>query len=185
MTAEQRSDEALAALACAGDDSAMAELIGRIMPYAHAKAAAFRSPTLTQEDLLQESMFGFLNAVSSFSLQRGESFRSYAAVCMRNRIISYIRAQTGGKHRPLNTALELDETVLPTQNDPQDILTEQEDANCLELFMADALSDLEQQVLALFLEQRSYDEIASRLCIGTKAVENALGRVRSKLRRKP
>ena len=182
MSALPREDEALAALAAQGNDAAMAELIRRIMPLARAKATAYRGFAIPQEDLLQEGMLGFLNAVSRYEPNHGTSFRCFAAVCIQNRIVSALRAHTSGKHAPLNTSVTLaDADGAQGANDPQDIISAKEEAAHLMSFLADSLSDLERKVLTLFLGGESYNSIASTLQTTPKAVDNALQRIRTKL----
>lgn len=180
------SDETLAAQAAQGDDVAMAALIERIMPLAKAKALAFHTVAISQEDLQQEGMLGFLNALRTFQVSCEVSFRTYAAVCIQNRIVSAVRSQLSGKNSALNTHLPLDEDLLPVQTsplDPQDLLSDKEDAARLLAFLQSALSELERRVVALFLQGESYEVIASQLQISQKSVDNALQRVRNKLKR--
>jgi len=173
-------EEALALQAAQGDDTAMAELIRCIMPLARAKAAVYSGLRIGEEDLLQEGMLGFLNAVRSFEASREVSFRNYAAVCIQNRILSAVRSQASGKHAALNTALPLTEILLAA-DDPQDIFSAREDAAALQDFLQQQLSDLERSVALLFLAGERYGQIAQTLGVSNKAVDNALQRVRKKL----
>jgi len=182
MSALPREDEALAVLAAQGDDAAMAELIRRIMPLARTKATAYRSFAVPPEDLLQEGMLGFLNAVNHYKPAQGTSFRSFAAVCIQNRIISALRSHMSGKHAPLNTSITLEDAdSAQGANDPQDIISAKEETAQLMSFLADSLSDLERKVLTLFLNGESYSSIAAALQTTPKSVDNALQRIRTKL----
>ena len=96
------NDEKLVQLACEGDNDAMAKLISSIMPLVQARAAAFKGKNLEVEDLTQEGMLGFLSAVYSYKPGGEASFRTYAATCINNRIISAVRSQFSKKHLALN-----------------------------------------------------------------------------------
>lgn len=78
----------LAALAAAGNDEAMAMLIATVMPIAKAKAAGFAQVRISDEDLVQEGMLGFLEAVKKFDPSKGVPFKAYASVCIKNRMIN-------------------------------------------------------------------------------------------------
>lgn len=180
------TDEELAKNAAAGDDAAMAALITRIMPLAKAKASRYSSSAATQEDLLQEGMLGFLDAVRTYNEQAGASFRTYAGICIQNRIRSAVRKQTGNKHAPLNSSVLLQEddpAASTNATDPQEIFLAKEDSSQLQTVLRTSLSDLERRVLDHFLAGEAYEEIALALGINTKTVNNALQRVRSKLKR--
>ena len=85
------SDEKLAKLAADGNDESMAILISRISPLARAHAASKYGSSVEFDDLAQEGMIGFLNAVSTYDESKGASFRTYAVSCINNRMISAIR----------------------------------------------------------------------------------------------
>ena len=76
------TDEELASLAANGDDESMALLIAKIMPVAKAKASKLGGPRLSAEDLVQEGMLGFLDAVKSFKCDKGVPFKAYAETCI-------------------------------------------------------------------------------------------------------
>ncbi|MCL2023905.1 MAG: sigma-70 family RNA polymerase sigma factor [Oscillospiraceae bacterium] len=180
------SDEELAALAAQGDDSAMAELIARMEPLARAKAARFPNLPLEEDDLLQEGMLGFLRAVRSFRPDKDCSFRTYAAVCIQNSIISAVRKHNTAKNAPNSTALPYDDAVLGgligSQQSPLDEFSSYEEAQRLGEFVARTLSRKEKEVLNQRLAGKSQSAIAAALGINPKSADNALQRIRKKLR---
>ena len=181
------SDEQLVALARRGDDSAMAILIARITPAVQARAAVNSSGSSVEfDDLTQEGMLGFLKAVYSFDEKGGASFRTYANACINNRIVSVLRRQSRGKDIPAPVLVYLDDTEfeLPASSDadPQEIISAEESAKQLDHKLNTKLSPLEKKVADLYLSGLSYGDISAKLGISSKAVDNAIQRMRKKLR---
>ena len=99
------TDEQLALMAADGDDESMAILIAKITPIAKAKAGKYDGPRLSADDLVQEGMLGFLDAVKSFRPEKGVPFKAYAETCINNRIISAVRASLNNKNAALTNAV--------------------------------------------------------------------------------
>lgn len=179
--------EELAVLAAKGDDDAMARLIVLISPIARARAAALGGKNASTEDLVQEGMVGFLYAVRTFSPAKCASFRTYANTCISNRIISALRSSHSGKNSVLSDAVPLTDDASPAAAspcDPQDILSSKEESVRLMKLLSSELSDFELSVLRLRFGGDSYNSIARQLSCTEKAVDNALQRVKAKLRSK-
>ncbi len=179
------SDEQLVGFARHGDDSAMALLIARLTPAVNARAAVNAvGHSMEFDDLAQEGMLGFLSAVYSFREDGGASFRTYATSCINNRIISALRRQSRSKDIPLPALVPLEEAGLTADadTDPQEIFSEKESVRQLDNTLNRVLSPLEKDVIDLHLSGCSYDDISKYLGISSKAVDNALQRVRKKLR---
>ncbi|MBR4766478.1 MAG: sigma-70 family RNA polymerase sigma factor [Clostridia bacterium] len=182
-----REDEALVKLALSGDDSAMAQLIAVAMPIAGAKAAAQQAKNnrLSAEDLIQEGMLGFLSALKTYSAEKNTSFRTYAGACIGNRIISAVRLHNNTGNYSLTSAVSIsDEPQTATgETDPQNIMIERERfEDFRNLIEGSLLSDFEKNVLGCRLSGLSYSETAKRLGTTSKAVDNALSRIRKKIR---
>ncbi len=183
-----REDEELVKLALSGDDSAMAQLVAVAMPIAGAKAAAQQAKNnrLSTEDLVQEGMLGFLSALKTYSASKGTSFRTYAGACIGNRIISAVRLHNNTGNYSLTSAVPItDETgVSAAEQDPQNIMIEREKLEDFYSLIGSGklLSDFEKSVLRCRLAGLSYSETAQKLGTGTKAVDNALARIRKKIR---
>ncbi len=181
------SDEQLCTLAAAGDDAAMAELIKRIMPLAGAKAAMYDHADLPREDLLQEGMIGFITAVNTYKPEKDASFRTYAGVCINNRIVSMVRRRRSQKNIPPEMVSSIEEEKNNMQDyssDPQEIFSEYEDMLRLRALLDENLSEFEKNVLLNRAKGLSYDDIAEKLGTSAKAVDNALVRARKKITRK-
>lgn len=180
------SDEELAALAANGDDEAMAHLISAVTPIAKAKASGFANARISNEDLVQEGMLGFLDAVKKFDPSKGVPFKAFAETCINNRIISAVRMNFNSKNAALSSAvsIEADSVDFATGSDPADIISDKFETEYLAELLSSGLSDFERQVIDLRLKNKSYSQIAEELCRSEKAVDNALQRIKSKMRRK-
>ena len=182
-----REDEALVKLALSGDDSAMAQLIAVAMPIAGAKAAAQQAKNnrLSAEDLVQEGMLGFLSALKTYSASKGTSFRTYAGACIGNRIISAVRLHNNTGNYSLTSAVSISDEpqTAAGETDPQNIMIERERLEDFRnLIEGGLLSDFEKNVLECRLSGLSYGETAKKLGTTSKAVDNALARIRKKIR---
>ncbi len=178
------SDEELAVLAANGDDESMARLISAVTPVAKAKASSLANARVPDEDLVQEGMLGFLDAVSSFNPAKG-SFKAYAEACINNRILSAVRASFNNKNAALSNAVPLEceaNEISDISADPANIISEKYDSQHIADLLSSGLSDFEKQVIDLRLIGKSYSQISAELICSEKAVDNALQRIRKKMR---
>jgi RNA polymerase sporulation-specific sigma factor len=178
-------DEELAVLAANGDDEAMALLIAAVTPIAKAKASKLANARISDEDLAQEGMLGFLDAVKTYDASKGSSFKTYAEVCINNRIVSAVRTSFNNKNVALSSALPYEPEKVDEADsdaDPANIVSEKEDSEHLRDILSQGLSDFEKQVVDLRLMDLSYSQIAEKLGCSEKAVDNALQRIRKKMR---
>lgn len=179
------TDEQLALMAADGDDESMALLIAKITPIAKAKAGKYDGPRLSADDLVQEGMLGFLDAVKSFRPEKGVPFKAYAETCINNRIISAVRASLNNKNAALTNAVSIDDEssdIFSRSSDPAVIFADKHGSELLKRIISDDLSDFERQVIELRLLDQSYAQIAASLGCSEKAVDNALQRIRKKIR---
>lgn len=186
MQQKKLSDEELAVLAANGDDEAMAHLIYAVTPIARAKASGFANARISNEDLAQEGMLGFLDAVKNFDLSKGVPFKAFAETCINNRIISAVRMNFNSKNAALSNAVsfEAESVEIATDSDPADIISDKFEMEYLSELLNSGLSVFEKKVIDLRLIGKSYLQIADELCCSEKAVDNALQRIKSKMRRK-
>lgn len=179
------TDEQLALMAADGDDESMALLIAKITPIAKAKAGKYDGPRLSADDLVQEGMLGFLDAVKSFRPEKGVPFKAYAETCINNRIISAVRASLNNKNAALTNAVSIDDEssdIFSRSSDPAVIFADKHGSELLKKIISDDLSGFERQVIELRLLDQSYAQIAASLGCSEKAVDNALQRIRKKIR---
>ena len=171
----------------AGDQSAFHQLANRFFLVLKKKAAAYSRGGTEADDLVQEGLIGLHNAVLTFDEGGGASFRTYADVCIRNRMISSLRRSGYGRDRMNGTVAsieEVEELESPPESDPLNAVILKEDLNALEGYLREQLSPAESRVLDLYLSGLSYEEIAKRLGITRKSCDNAMQRVRKKLRQR-
>lgn len=182
-------DEALVVHAQQGDDAAYAFLISRYVSLVKSRAFGYRDSDVEPEDLAQEGMIGLTMAIRSYRRGLGASFRTYAGLCIDRAIISAVRLTLRSKEIPSSSLVPIEDLEegghslsAGLEGDPEwAVLAEDEKGRLRERF-ARFLSPLELDVLLLYLGGCSYEEIAERLDSTSKAVDNALQRVRRKLK---
>lgn len=95
-------DEALSDLARRGDRDAEEVLIKRYNRVVRQLARPYYLAGGDSDDLIQEGMIGLMCGVREYDGQRAASFRTFAEICIRNRLYSAVRAAARDKHTPLN-----------------------------------------------------------------------------------
>lgn len=153
--------------------------------------SSLNSIGLDRNDLIQEGRLGFLNAIDLYDPNQETLFYTYAKASIEKRMLSAITAGKRQKHRILNESLSLEGEddsfslidILSNEGDnPEHKLLSIEATNQLLLKMHSRLTTLEGQVFELKLNGFSYREIASILDREPKNIDNALQRIRSKLK---
>lgn len=176
---EKLSDEKLV-LKARNDKTAVSELIARYMCTAEVLAKKL-SPDLC-DDLMQEGLMGLMKAIKSFNGEREVSFSSYASVCMKNKMLNSLRKNNSSRAAEISEE-EIEEYAVGSQDDiPEDIVIEKERMSELYEKISSALSEREWQVFQLFLTGMSYNQIALNSGLSAKGVNNAMQRVRRKLK---
>lgn len=180
------SDQELVRLVRENDSDAFAELSSRYLWLVRAKAGLFQGPSAPeQEDLLQEGFLGLFAAAASYSQQGGASFSTYAGACVYNRMASALRKHKSLKNRPLNESLSLDSAdtaAMAAESGPEDALELQDQLQRLFRRLNETLSPLERKALSLYLSGCGRSQIAARSGMSLKAFDNAMYRVREKLK---
>jgi len=191
------SDEEIVAQVHLGNTDALDYLITKYRIFVKAKARSYFLIGADKEDIIQEGMIGLYKAIRDFKGDKLSSFRAFAELCVTRQIITAIKTATRQKHIPLNSYVSLDKPIYdeesertlldiitgPVAEDPENLMINREEYSNLEGKMTEVLSQLEQQVLALYLEGRSYNEISELLNRHVKSIDNALQRVKKKLER--
>ncbi|MNW59272.1 RNA polymerase sigma-H factor [compost metagenome] len=175
----------------------MEHLINKYRNFVRAKARSYFLIGADREDIVQEGMIGLYKAIRDFKGDKLSSFKAFAELCITRQIITAIKTATRQKHIPLNSYVSLDKPIYDEDSDrtlmdvicgtqvldPEELIINQEEFIGLEDRMAEILSDLERKVLMLYLDGRSYQEIAEDLKRHVKSIDNALQRVKRKLER--
>ena len=167
------------AQAAAGDQEAFAQLVHRMAPLIHSQIHSCRCTGVEDEDMVQEALMGLLAAVRTYREDGGAAFTTYATACIRHRLLSVARRHGPrmGREQPLTDSDDLPDTVI----DPTLQVQEREALDSLLARLQSRLTPLEYRVLLLRLSDFSYAEIAARLGITFKAVDNAVQRIRRKM----
>ena len=194
---DELSDEELVEQVHLGNTNALDYLITKYRLFVKVKARSYFLIGADKEDIVQEGMIGLYKAIRDFKGEKLASFRAFAELCITRQIITAIKTATRQKHIPLNSYVSLDKPMYdedsertlmdvitsPLSDNPEHLMINREEYSRLEGQMSEVLSELEQQVLVLYLEGRSYNEISSLLNRSTKSIDNALQRIKRKLER--
>jgi RNA polymerase sporulation-specific sigma factor len=192
-----RADEDNVEAVREGDSDALEFLIHKYRNFVRAKARSYFLIGADREDIIQEGMIGLYKAIRDFRGDKLASFKAFAELCVTRQIITAIKTATRQKHIPLNSYVSLDKPIYDEDSDrtlldvicgtrvtdPEELIINKEEFMSLEDKMGEILSDLERKVLMLYLDGRSYQEIAVDLKRHVKSIDNALQRVKRKLER--
>lgn len=188
------SDEQLQSLAASRQSGAEEALAERYIRLVRVCARPYFLIGGDSEDLIQEGMLGLLSAIREYDPQKGASFKTYAEVCIHNRIQSAIRSAGRKKHAPLNDGIPLDDVLSDEsksqgaqyfQRSPEEQVLARETEKEFSSIYSRCLSKFETRILELYLDGLSYQEIAVSTGHDLKAVDNAIQRIRRKLAKLP
>lgn len=134
------------------------------------------------DDLIQEGMIGLFKAIQKYNPKEESSFFSFAELCITRQMYTAIQASNRMKHAPLNTYVSLEQELpLLLEQNPEDLLIDQENLEDCYGQIDKCLSNLEKLVLELYLEGKTYGQIAKIIGKNEKAVDNSIQRVKKKL----
>ena len=191
-TLEELPDETLCSMAAAGDRVAEETLVTRYTRLVRTCARPFFLAGGDSEDLTQEGMVALIKAVREFAPDKAASFRTFAEICIRNRLYSVLRASARDKHKALNQSISLNTpdfdsnsytsgTSSLAQRDPEDFLIDREHTAALLAAVRKQLSEFEAKILGYYLDGLSCREIADIVGKPPKSVDNAVQRIRRKV----
>jgi RNA polymerase sigma-H factor len=198
-TLSEVGDEDLVLRARSGDEASLEHLLIRYKNIARVKARSYFLVGADREDIVQEGMIGLYKAIRDFQGDKQTSFRAFAQLCITRQIITAIKTATREKHIPLNSYVSLNRPmgqddgggepdrvlvdVLSTHamTDPVEMVISSEEVRQMQTSFGEILSDLEAHVLGLYLEGKSYQEIAATLRRHVKSIDNALQRIKRKV----
>ena len=186
------SDRELCLLTAGGDPQAETELVRRYGQLVRACARPLFLAGGDSEDLIQEGMVALIKAVREFAPDKVATFRTFAEICIRNRLYSVLRASARDKHKALNQSISLDTpdfdsnsytsgTSSLAQRDPEDCLIDREHTAALLAGVRKQLSEFEAKILGYYLDGLSCREIADTVGKPPKSVDNAVQRIRRKV----
>ncbi|MDG5473742.1 RNA polymerase sporulation sigma factor SigH [Jeotgalibacillus sp. ET6] len=197
MNFQMLEDDQIIELVHKGNTEALDYLITKYRNFVRAKARSYFLIGADKEDIIQEGMIGLYKAIRDYKEEKLTSFKAFAELCITRQIITAIKTATRQKHIPLNSYISLDKPIYDEESDrtlmdvisgakptdPEALIIHREEFSKIEDKMAELLSDLERQVLSLYLDGQSYQEISALLDRHVKSIDNALQRVKRKLER--
>ncbi|MBQ5929315.1 MAG: sigma-70 family RNA polymerase sigma factor [Clostridia bacterium] len=180
-----RKESELIALAQSGDGRAMEELLSRYANMVKSCARGFFLIGGEAEDLIQEGMVGLYAAIVDYrDKEDGSSFKNFAYMCVKRRIIDAVKRASSKKNSPLNdgvSAEEVDGWLIYSAFNPEDSLILSDERRELKQEMIRVLSDFEYKVFTLYMEGMSGAQICEATGKTEKSVSNALQRSKTKL----
>ena len=147
-------------------------------------ARRFSAQGYEQKDFVQEGLLGLLYSCRTFDENGTASFKSYMSVVVERRFISIIRKSNADRNIPQSNIVMMDdvcESIEDTAHNPEEFVLCSEHLKSVLNRLKATLSKNEYDVLMLFGSGLSYREIAQRLSVTEKAVDNALQRARRKI----
>ena len=189
-------DNDLQKLAADGDRLAEEALVERYMRLVRVCARPLFLAGGDSEDLIQEGMFGLLSAIRQYKPEHNAAFKTFAELCIKNRLLTAVKSASSTKHIPLNAGVSLDtllsdESQIPMlayaemfQNSPEEQILARENKRYTEEFFLsflEKLSKFEKSVLQNYLKGYSYKEIAQMTDKDEKSIDNAIQRIRRKM----
>lgn len=198
---EQYTDDELIDRLRRGEESITDYICDKYKNLVRSKAKSMFILGADNEDLIQEGMIGLFKAVRDYDMGRDASFYTFAELCISRQMYTAVQASKRQKHLPLNTYVSLDSGKSAAGGDereevklkelladkaelsPEELFLDKERVAYLEKAIEEELSDFERQVLDLYLTGMSYGQVAKVLGRDEKATDNALQRLKAKIRK--
>ena len=186
------SDEELINQIRNNDPQALNEIIERYKSLIEIRVSNYFINGAEKDDLMQEGRIGLFKAIMNYDSSKDASFNTFANLCIERQLINAVKNSNRQKHMPLNNYVSLNgsdddssneniDTVLNNSvEDPLDTITKKEYMNEINDTLDKNLSDFEKNVLDLLLKGYKYEEIAKKLDSNSKAIDNAIQRIRKK-----
>lgn len=197
---DKTSDEELILRLREGEEAIMDYIMDKYKNLVRSKAKSMYILGADNEDLIQEGMIGLFKAIRDFDSGRDASFYTFADLCISRQIYTAVKASGRQKHMPLNTYISLYSNIAEVDKDgnevslvnalaskdeqnPEELLIDRENVEDIERAIETELSAFEKQVLDLYITGMSYSQIAKVLGKDDKSTDNALQRIKGKLRK--
>jgi RNA polymerase sporulation-specific sigma factor len=192
MPYEAFSDEELIEKLRQGEDDITDYILEKYKPLVRKKTNAMYLIGGETEDLIQEGMIGLFKAIRDYKPDKDASFYHFAELCINRQLYSALEASNRKKHQPLNSYISLSEQEHPDavaaellvdkESGPEQTVIEQEVWEEYKKRLAQKLSRMENQVLQYYLDGNHYIQIAEMMGKSPKSIDNALQRIRQKIR---
>ena len=191
------TDEKLIELSRDGKDEVIDYLLDKYKGLVRRKARTMFLVGGDTDDLIQEGMIGLYKAVRDYDVRKEASFLTFANLCIDRQIYSAINASNRKKHSPLNSYISFpllnflndnvtNELYMDKQNvnhrNPEDLYIDRENILHIEHMLEKELSAFEYEVLKMYIDGADYIEIAERMDKKPKSIDNAIQRIKKKVR---
>ncbi len=181
------TNEVLAVKVALGEDKAFFELSSRFDAMINDILTSVSIDVSEKEDLYQEGLIGLFKAALAYKSSRGASFSTFAYLCIKHSILSSVRVYFSKKNEPVRIGSPFDEVLAHQCPDfyaePEKLYIEKENIRLIKEIIDTSLSNYERRVFKLFLKGLSYEVIADELSVEAKSVDNAIQRIRGKLKK--
>lgn len=178
---ESLTDNEIISLINNGDYELLGVIIERYYPVILYYTRKY-CPADYREDAVQEANLALYSAVKAFNSEKS-AFSTFAALCIKRSVLNVLKGRQRKKNIPEELLSSIEELEIIDSNSPEKIFFEREDYKALTDNIKLELSRMEYKVLQLQLSGKSYSEISKVLNISEKSVDNALSRIRKKLKR--
>ncbi len=177
-----------------GDEKVMDYILNKYKPFVRKKANAMYLIGGETDDLIQEGMIGLFKAIRDYKEEREASFFHFAELCVTRQLYSAVEASNRKKHAPLNFYISFSATegeegatledMLGTDSlsNPEELVISQENQRIFLDRLRQKLSSFEREVLDLYLSGMNYQQIAEQMKKSPKSIDNALQRIKGKIR---
>ena len=197
---ESKSDELLIEQLRDGDEDVIEYIMDKYKDMVRSKAKSMFILGADTEDLIQEGMIGLFKAIRDYDAGRDANFHTFASLCVSRQMYTAIQASNRQKHKPLNSYVSLNSMVENSDGEglheefinilenvnvknPEQVLIDKENVLSLERIVNKELSSFEKQVLDLYVTGMGYTEIAKVLGRNERSTDNALQRIKAKIRK--
>lgn len=180
-----------------GDLYALEHLLNKYKNFVRFKARSYYLIGGDSEDVIQEGMIGLYKSIIDYDESKMCCFKHFADICINRQIFTAIKTATRQKHMPLNSSISLNKPIYGKDSsvklldiigeggkiDPEEVLIYREELLRLKNKVQEVLSKLELEVFLLYIEGISYEEIAMEIGRCNKSIDNALQRIKRKLKK--
>ena len=188
------SDDELLELINKKDTDALDFLICKYKDLVNSKVNKYFIIGAEKEDIVQEGLIGLYKAIKDYKPDKQNSFKSFANLCIERQLITAVKNSNRQKHIPLNSSISLNSAAyednddmdkleivdLKAEDDPSDIIANQEYSKTIERKIKENLSEYELSVLYEYEKGHSYADIAEKLKTKVKSVDTAIQRIKKK-----
>ena len=190
---EEYTDEELVDRLHQGENEIMDYILEKYKPLVRKQTNALFLIGGENEDLIQEGMIGLFKAIRDYDDTKEATFFYFAQLCIKRQLASALEASNRKKHIPLNNYVSfssdendngaaLEATISQGVESPEQMVLEQEKVIEFKEQIRAKLSKMEKEVLNLYLEGYNYTQIAKIMEKTPKSIDNALQRIRQKIR---